>query len=86
MHREPKDEYGQDGEEPRKILHEVADDDGPRPEEMMEREEVENLDAGQEEAQGEQLVPEIDKRAVVVDVDDVEVAEQMKGHTPDPEE
>lgn len=60
MHGESKDENGQDSEKASEIFHQVSNDNGPRSEEMMERQEVENLDAGEKETQSEKLVPEVD--------------------------
>ena len=53
MHGEAEHEDGEDGEKPGEILHEVADDDGPGTEEMVKRQEVQDLHTGEKEAQGE---------------------------------
>lgn len=59
VHRETEHEDGQHGEKSREILHQVTNDDSPGPEQMMKREEIEDLHTGEQKAQGEQLIPEV---------------------------
>ena len=66
LEREAEHEDAQDDEEPDEILHEVADDDGPRPEQVVERQEVEQLDEAERQREAEQLVPDVQTRHAVV--------------------
>lgn len=85
MHGESKHENCQHGEKASQVLHEVADDDGPGSEEVVEREEVENLHASQQKAQGEPLISAVDQGPVALDPDYVEEAEEVSRHPADPE-
>lgn len=40
VHREAEYEYRQHRQEPGQVLHQITDDDGPRTEQVVEREEV----------------------------------------------
>lgn len=45
VHGETEDEDRQHREKSREILHKITDDDGPRPEQMVKRQEVQDLHA-----------------------------------------
>ena len=48
-HVEAEHEYHEDGGKLGEVAHEVAEDDGPRPEHPVEREKVQDLDAAHED-------------------------------------
>lgn len=59
LHGEAEHEYAEHDQEPGQVLHQVADDDGPRAEQVVERQEVEDLHAGHQERYGEHLVAQV---------------------------
>ena len=54
-HVEAEHEYHEDGGKLGEVAHEVAEDDGPRPEHPVEREKVQDLDAAHEDREPGEL-------------------------------
>lgn len=84
VHREAEYEYREHRQEPGQVLHQVTDDDSPRAEQVVEREEVEDLDTSEEEGDSEQLVAEIHERGPVQSLDSV--SEKVESDTEDAEQ
>ena len=66
LQREAEHEDAEDDEEADEVLHQVADDDGPRSEQVVEREEVQQLDETERQRQTEQLVADVETRHALV--------------------
>lgn len=62
VHRKAEHEDAEDGEEARKVLHQVTDDDGPRAEQVVEAEEVENLHRREQKRDRKKLVAQVHQR------------------------
>jgi len=62
VHREAKNEDAEDGEEARKVLHQVTNDDGPRAEQVVEAEEVEDLHRREQKRDRKKLVAQVHER------------------------
>lgn len=59
LHGKTKHEDAEHDQKPGQVLHQVADDDSPRPEQVVERQEVKDLHARHQERYGEHLIAEV---------------------------
>lgn len=67
VHGETEHEDGQHNQKSAQILHQIANDDRPRTEQVMERQEIQNLYTSQQERQSETLVPTVHQCGPIFD-------------------